>query len=270
MPERPVTRKGLAAVVPVLKSSRALKAAYLCALVTRADIAVMSTYILTWGVNTGIARGLSPGADTLFAKWPILIITITSLVFFPRIGILLDKKGRVFTLLLSISLSAIAMLLVALAPDPFSPLCYLAAVLAGFGMSGSIAGANTLAIDAPPAGMSVSFMGGLNMLQPIGILLFLGLGGYLFDTVGPYMPFVIKAAARIALTFWLFAVRGAVVRELQPVFTLDWDYDARRHVLSLAGAERIQAIAGIASYARSRGLDLITAQVWSDLHASRT
>jgi MFS family permease len=257
------------AVVPVLKSSRALRASYLCALVTRADIAVMSTYILTWGVNTGIARGLEPGAATSLAKWPILIITITSLVCFPCIGILLDKKGRVFTLLLSISFSAIAMLLVALAPDPFSPLCYIAAVLAGFGMSGSIAGANTLAIDASPSGMSGSVMGGLNTMQPIGILLFLGLGGYLFDTVGPYMPFVIKASASIALAAWMFAVRGALVRELRPVFTMIWEDEARRHVLSLAGSERVLAIERIESYARSQGLDRITGQVCGDMPASR-
>ena len=43
----------------------------------------------------------------------------------------------------------------------------------------SIAGANTLAADASPPGMIGGILGGLNTMQPIGVLFFLGLGGYL-------------------------------------------------------------------------------------------
>jgi MFS family permease len=216
MPATRDKKNGLLSVVPALRGSAALRAAYLCSLIMRADITVMATYLLTWGVNAGIARGMDSGAATSLAKWPILIITITSLVCFPCIGILLDKKGRVFTLLLSISLATAAMLLVAAVPDPFSPLCYIAAVLAGFGMSGSIAGANTLAIDAAPPGMSGSIMGGLNTMQPIGIIFFLGLGGYLFDAIGPHTPFVLKGIAGLALGIWLYINRKTVSETALP------------------------------------------------------
>jgi hypothetical protein len=82
------------------------------------------------------------------------------------------------------------------------------------GMAGSIAGANTLASDASPEGMVGSILGGLNTMQPIGILFFVGLGGYLFDRFSPGWAFAVKGSASLILCVWMFILRGRISASL--------------------------------------------------------
>lgn len=105
------------------------------------------------------------------------------------------------------------MILLALSPNPFSGLVYCAVIFIAIGMAGSIAGANTLAADNSPPGMVGSILGGLNTMQPVGVLFFLGLGGYLFDAFGPGWAFGLKGAASLMLGIWVFAVRGNLMAE---------------------------------------------------------
>jgi MFS family permease len=105
------------------------------------------------------------------------------------------------------------MLLIAISPNPFSGLIFLAVVLAGVGLAGSIAGANTLATDASPKNMVGSILGGLNTMSPIGMLFFLQVGGYVFDVLGPGWAFGIKGAASLLLGIWLFSIRHEVKAE---------------------------------------------------------
>jgi MFS family permease len=185
MPEQAVEKQGLRDVIPLVKESKALKAAYMTCLITRADIVVLATYLVAWGVKAGPAAGYDSGKATLMATIPMMIMGVISLVAFPVIGVMLDKKGRMPTILFSVLCAGIGMLLVAIAPGPFHWLCFVAALFAGVGMAGSIVGANTLAMDASPITLMGAVMGGLSTMQPIGILFFLALGGKLFDVIGP-------------------------------------------------------------------------------------
>jgi hypothetical protein len=102
------------------------------------------------------------------------------------------------------------MFLLAASPNPFSPLVYSAMLFASVGLAGSIAGANTLAADASPKGMVGSILGGLNTMQPIGILFFVGLGGYLFDTFSLGWTFALKGSASLILCVWMFLMRDRI------------------------------------------------------------
>jgi hypothetical protein len=83
-------------------------------------------------------------------------------------------------------------------------------IFAAVGMAGSIAGANTLASDASPEGMVGSILGGLNTMQPIGILFFVGLGGYLFDRFSPGWAFAVKGVASLILCMWIFMIKNRI------------------------------------------------------------
>jgi MFS family permease len=107
------------------------------------------------------------------------------------------------------------MFLLAVSPNPFSPLVYIAMIFAAVGMAGSIAGANTLASDASPKGMVGSILGGLNTMQPIGILFFVGLGGYLFDRFSPGWAFALKGIASLILCMWIFMIKDRITTDLQ-------------------------------------------------------
>ena len=57
-------------------------------------------------------------------------------------------------------------------------------------------------------------LGGLNTMQPIGMLFFLQIGGYLFDVLGPGWAFGLKGAANLLLAIWLFIAREKINTDL--------------------------------------------------------
>jgi len=213
MPEKTKKKTGLKEAIPVVKKSISLKASYLCSLITRADIIVLATFLVSWGVKVANQHDMTAGDATMKSMYPMMAMGVFSLFAFPVIGVLLDKWGRVPTILLSVFCAAAGMLLISVSPSPFSPILYLAVLLAGVGMAGSIAGANTLATDASPKGMIGAILGGVNTMQPIGALFFIGAGGYLFDKIGPGWAFGLKGAASLVLFIWLFLVKGSINAE---------------------------------------------------------
>ena len=150
MPEKTKEKTGFKEVIPVVKKSISLKASYMCSLITRADIIVLATFLVSWGVKVAGDFDMTSTDATMKSMFPMMAMGVFSLFAFPVIGVLLDKWGRVQTLLLSLFCAAAGMLIISVSPNPFSPILYFAVLLAGIGMAGSIAGANTLATDASP------------------------------------------------------------------------------------------------------------------------
>jgi len=197
-------------IVPVVRRSPLLQAGYLCALVTRADIVVASTFITTWGVMLSAEHGLTSEQATARIALPMVVFTIVSLLAFPLAGILLDRWGRMPTIIASLLVGSIGMLLLAACNGPFSGSVFAAMVMVALGMPGTMAGANTLTADGAPPGMVGSIMGGMTTMQPIGIIFFLVVGGYVFDAFGPGWAFGLKGAATLLLGLGLFLTRRRI------------------------------------------------------------
>ena len=145
----------------------------------------------------------------------MIVMGVFSIIVMPVVGILVDKWGRIPTIILALFLGGIGLILIGVCPDPFSGLIYPGVLLAAFGMAGALVGANTLAADASPKGLVGSILGGLNTMQPIGVLFFLGVGGYLFDAFGPGWAFGVKGVATLLLSIWMFAVRNRITEEIE-------------------------------------------------------
>jgi len=212
MPKISIETQGIGEILRTVRKNNALKAAYLIALVTRVDTVIVGTFMVSWAVSVADSYQLTSDAATQKAALPMIVMSITAFISFPFVGILLDKWGRIPTLLLSLSCAAAGMLMIAFSPSPFAPLIYAAVILGAFGMSGSIAGSNTLATDAAPKGMVGAVLGGVNTMQPLGILFFMALGGYLFDRMGPGWAFALKGIASLSLVIWLFIIK----KQLKP------------------------------------------------------
>ena len=142
-------------------------------------------------------------------------------VAFPIIGILLDKWGRLPTMILTLLCGGVGFMMIAFSPSPFSGTVYFAVILIAFCISGSIAGANTMATDVSPKAMVGAVLGWLNTAQPIGMLIFLQVGGYLFDVLGPGWAFGLKGGADILLALWLIIVSKKVNAELDAIKKTD-------------------------------------------------
>ncbi len=207
-------KKDIKAIFHMVKKSPALKTSYLCSLIGRADITVMATFIIAWAVQHGEKIQLLSVEATKKGAIPMAILSVVTAVSFPICGILLDKWGRMATLLVTVTCAGVGLLIIAVSPSPFSGMVYGAVILLGFGLSGSIAGANTLATDASPKELVGSLLGGLNTMQPIGMLFFLQVGGYLYDVLGPGWAFGLKGAADILLAVWLLIMKNRVNDEI--------------------------------------------------------
>jgi len=137
----------------------------------------------------------------------MLAMTFAALFSFPVVGILLDRLGRLPVLIGALLTGGSGYCLLAMTGNPFSPILYVYACMIGIGFAGAVTGANTLASDAAPKHMLGGIMGGLTSMQPIGVLIFLQVGGFLFDRVGYWAPFALKGAADLACALWIAAVR---------------------------------------------------------------
>ena len=271
LPETKKEKAGLMKIIPVVRKSLPLKATYWCSLITRADIVVLATFLVTWGVKYGAVLGMEAQKATLRASIPLIVMGLISLMAFPVLGVMLDRWGRVPTIILALFSGGIAMLIFAASPNPFHPVVYIAVLFASVGMAGAVAGANTLASDASPKGMVGSILGGLNTMQPIGVLFFLAVGGYLFDVLGPGWAFGIKGVATLMLGVWMFMVKGRITGELKEItsldnltFAMEWEEEAKKMLEKVPAAFREAAIAGTEEYARTHSYTKITAAVMQE------
>ena len=266
MPEVKQKKTGLKELIPIVTKSLPLKASYLCSLITRADIVVLSAFLVTWGVKYGQQIQMASKDATMKASIPMIVMGVFSLLAFPVVGILIDKWGRVQTIILALFAGGIGMVVLAVCPNPFSGLVYLGVVLCGFGMAGSIAGANTLAADASPPGMIGGILGGLNTMQPIGVLFFLGLGGYLFDALGAGWAFALKGLGTLILAIWVFMVKGGIAAASEEAaasitFTMKWTDGAKKMLEKVPTAFRQPAVDGTEQYAKDHGNAEVTEEV---------
>lgn len=207
-------KKGFRDLARTVLQSPALKSSYLCSLISRADITVMATFIISWAVQAGERFQLTSEAATQKGSIPMIIMSVVTFVSFPFIGIMLDKWGRLPTIILTLISAGVGLILVSIAPSPFSAITYGAVIFVGIGIAGSIAGANTLATDVSPKALVGSILGGLNTMQPIGMIFFLQAGGYLFDVLGPGWAFGLKGAANLVLVVWLLIQKRGIDEEL--------------------------------------------------------
>ena len=271
MPEKKAEKKGMVEILKLVNQKLPLKASYLVSLICRADIVIIATFLVSWAVKLADQYNMTSETATLKGSIPMIVMGVFSMIAMPIIGILIDKWGRVPTILLSLFLGGVGLILIGISPDPFTGLIFLAIILAGFGMSGAIIGANTLAVDAAPPGLIGSILGGLNTMQPIGVLFFLSLGGYLFDAFGPGWAFGMKGAATLVLTIWMFMVRGRLTEELQETasldsltFTMEWEDEAKKMLEKVPAAFREAAVTGTEEYARNHNYEKITAAVMAE------
>ena len=226
----------------------------------------MATYLISWAVKVAHNYNYSSEVATQKGAIPMIVMGIVSFVAFPVIGILLDKWGRVPTIILCLIVGGIGLLVMAASPSPFTGLIFFAVALAGFGMAGSVVGANTLATNASPKDMIGSILGGLNTMQPLGVFFFLLLGGYLFDTLGPGWAFGLKGAANLILAAWMFMFKNPITASLEEAgasitFTMEWDSEAKKMLEKVPAAFRQAAVDGTEEYARTHSQAKVTAEL---------
>ncbi|MCK5009880.1 MAG: MFS transporter, partial [Deltaproteobacteria bacterium] len=214
MPKEKPKKLGYKEIYRTVSKSLSLKVSYIVTFVARADVVIIGTLIFVWVVYVAEDFGIDPVKASTKGAIVMLVMTFATFFSFPVVGVLLDRIGRIPVLIATLIIGGTGYCLMAMTENPFSPVLYAFACMIGIGFAGAVTGANTLASDASPKPILGSVMGGLNTMQPIGVLIFLQLGGFLFDKVGPWGPFALKGIADVACGLWILSVRKRLVKKV--------------------------------------------------------
>jgi len=211
MPQEKPKKLGIKEIYKVVSRSLDLKVSYVTSLLVRGDTSVIGVFLILWMVCVAGKSGISPLKATAKGGIVMMVMGLVSFLAFPIVGVLLDRWGRLPVIISGLILGGIGFCLAAATEDPFSPVMYPFMALVGIGYASAVTGANTLASDASPKPLLGSILGGVNTMHPLCVLIFLQVGGFLFDKLGYWSPFALKGIADLLCGLWIFAVRKRLV-----------------------------------------------------------
>jgi MFS family permease len=172
--------------------------AYIAAIVSRGDLAVLSTFFTLWLTQAGAKVGLTTGEANAQAIKFYILIQVFALCWLPVMGWLLDRIDRVAGLAIAMLLAGAGYFSLSLLDNPLGPMMYGVAALVGMGeMSANIASLTLIGSEAPVKGRG-AVIGLFSLFGAVGILIVAKVGGYMFGS-NPVAPFVLVASANIVV-----------------------------------------------------------------------
>jgi MFS family permease len=211
LPEKTIKKRNFKELFRAVSKSFALKIGYVGYLVSRADTMIIGTFLMVWAVESAKQYGLTPLQATAVGGTALGVQMMVAVSCNPVLGYLIDRFGRIPMIILGLSLSTVGFIILGSVGNPFSKLVWLAVALIGASQASVTISSNALCADAAPKPLLGTVMGGKNTMAPIGTIIFLQLGGLLFDTVGPMGAFFMKALVNFLTFAWVLSVRKKVI-----------------------------------------------------------
>jgi MFS family permease len=187
-----------------VKKSPGLRLTYAAAFASRADVIILGMFLMVWAVKVSGEFGKTPMQAVADAGIVIAISSSLGMLTYPLWGIIAEKWGRLHILTMGLAFSGLAYILIGFINDPFCMELKLLIVLFSLGIHAAGVGASALTGDLAPRHLIGSVLGGYHTFAAIGIVVFLQVGGFLFDHVGHAFPFVFTGVADLAV--FLFAL----------------------------------------------------------------
>jgi MFS family permease len=175
----------------VARGNRRIAVAYAAAFVARGDVAIVGLFAIAWGKQAALADGFSATEALSKGTLPFIIAQATALCWPAVLAVPLDRWSRMFGLGVCMMLGAIGYCLTMFVADPLLPVAIPFFMLLGIGQISAFLGAQTvIAKEAPPESRG-AVIGAFNFSGAVGILILTLIGGWLFDHVAPWAPFVL-------------------------------------------------------------------------------
>lgn len=193
-------REGFAAA----RHNRRIAISYGAAFVARGDLAIVGLFTVAWGNLAAIEAGYSPAEAVALGVVPFVISQSTALIWPAVIAVPLDRMKRLPMLGMTMVLGTIGYCLLVLVDDPLAPAAIPFFVMLGIGQISAFLGAQTVIGKEAPEAVRGSVIGAFNFCGALGILVLTGVGGWLFDHIGPWAPFFLVGLlnALIAIMCW--------------------------------------------------------------------
>ncbi len=200
--------------VTAAKSNRRIALAYASAFVARGDVAIVGLFAIAWGKQAAIANGMNASDAISAGTIPFVIAQSAALMWPLALAVPLDRWPRLFGLGVAMSLGAIGYCLLFFVGDPLLPIAIPFFVMLGIGQISAFLGAQTTIAKEAPEAIRGSVIGAFNFSGAVGILVLTVIGGWLFDEVAPWAPFVLVGVLNGAVAVACFAGHRAEAREV--------------------------------------------------------
>ena len=199
--------------IPYLKQIKAglaegrkprIQLVYASAFVARADLVIIGTFLVLWGTMAGKDMGMTTAEAQSAARIVFVTSSMSALVASPIIGYLIDKVDRIKAVSFCMAIAAAGYLSMFFINDVLSPDVKPLFMLLGVGHQCAFFAATTLLGQEAPKMKRGAIVGVFNLAGAAGILISTGIGGKIYDVIGPYAPFVLIGFCNIAVS--LFAI----------------------------------------------------------------
>ena len=224
---RPGRPEGVEPKTPILRLIKeGLRAAgikriavsYAAAFAARADMAIVTLFMILWCVQASGAAGLTPAEAQAKAGIYVAVYSLAALFWAPFVGIIADRIDRLTLTVGAFILASIGYASLGLSSDVLSLGSMAPAlIMAGIGQSSAAMSITVLLGEVCPPEIRGSVFGVQSFFGALGILAISWGGGQLFDLVGPYAPFIAVAFANAAVFVIALAVRSMESRPGAPV-----------------------------------------------------
>lgn len=184
---------------------------YACAFIARSDQVVLGTFTVMWGTVIAVSAGVDPAEAPSKGAALFAISGGASLLWLCILAPIMDRFNRVSAVIFCMTLSAIAYCsMYFVNNDHIVPLkmdTVLFFALLGIGQISAFFGATTLISQEAPRRERGTVMGMFNTFGAIGIFIAAGIGGRLFDSIGPYAPFFMIGVFSLVVAAMAVVVR---------------------------------------------------------------
>ncbi len=193
----------------LLRAEPRLRLSFASAFFARNDMVFIGLFLMLWFVYFADVVGMGQGEAAGHAGMVVGLIGFTVLVSIPLWGIFIDRYGRVAAIAAGMALSGIGLVWFGFIVNPFGWMVLIPAALLAAGQAGCLVAPQVLAVDLAPPEMRGAVLGMFFVVGSIGIVLFVQIGGFLFDAVGPHAPFVFTGVGNLLiLSYSLWVMRA--------------------------------------------------------------
>jgi len=171
--------------------------AYAAAFVARSDLVILGTFLVLWGVTAGVDAGMSTSEATSVARLLFVTSAMSALIASPIIGYLIDKFDRIVAVSFCMAIAACGYLSMFFVDNVLDPVYRPLFILLGVGQQCAFFAATTLLGQEAPTMKRGAVVGVFNLAGALGILISTGVGGRIFDSIGPSSPFIFIGVCNI-------------------------------------------------------------------------
>ena len=208
--ERPPVRELLTAGVREAVKNPRIAVAYAGAFVARSDLVILGSFLTLWGRFAVESAGITGSDAQAMSVRPFAVAQTAGLLWIVLLGFMLEKRDRLLALAVAFAVATIGYLGMWFVDDLLAPRSIPLLCMLGAGQISAFWGATTLIGREAPKASRGTVVGAFNLSGVLGILVFVALGGVLYDRYGPAAPFLMVGCANLLV---MAAAGGLALKE---------------------------------------------------------